>query len=96
MIPYTHVDERDTILHYANLLNNTTAKEIIERDTISNKKEAIHLALFFLEMVRKPNEEDKKTNKSSEYILEKIINTLMAYYRKLGYEEQWEEVADKQ
>ena len=65
MIPYTHVDERDTILHYANLLNNTTAKEIIERDTISNKKEAIHLALFFWGMVRKSNGEDKKTNKSS-------------------------------
>jgi hypothetical protein len=96
VIPYTHADEKSTLLYYANLLNDKTAKAIIERDSIDNKDEAIHFASFFWEMARQSNEEDVKLNKSSEYILEKIINTLMAYYRKIGYEDQWEEVADKQ
>jgi len=96
MIPYTHSDEKSAILYYANLLNDKLAIDIIRRDAIKNKDEATHLALFFWEMVRASNEEDKKTNKNSEFILEKIINTLMAYYRTSGYEDQWEEVADKQ
>lgn len=96
MIPYAHSDEKNTILYYANLLNDEITKGIIERDSIKNKNEAIHLASFFWEMARTSNEVDKKTSSNSEFILEKIINTLMAYYRTAGYEKQWEEVADKQ
>jgi len=96
MISYTHADEKNTILFYADLLNDEKTKDIIERGSIKNTDEATHLALFFWEMVRASNEEDKKTRNNSEFILEKIINTFMAYYRTAGYEEQWEEVADKQ
>ena len=96
MIAYTLENEKETILHYANLLNDKLTMEIIERGSLENKDEANHLALFFWEMVRKSNEEDKKTDNNSEFILEKIINTLMAYYRESGYEEQWEEISDKQ
>lgn len=96
MIPYTHADEKNTILYYANLINDERTKDIIERDSIKNTDEATHLACFFWEMARVSNEEDKRTSNNSEFILEKIINTLMAYYRTAGYEKQWEEVADKQ
>jgi len=96
MISYTHQDEKKTILYYANLFNDKLTIDIIESDSIKNKDEAIHLAIFFWKMARTSNEEDKKTNTNSEFILEKIINTLMAYYRKSGYEKQWEEISDKQ
>lgn len=96
MIPYTETSEKNTILHYADLLDDELTKEIIVRDFITNKEEATHLALFFWKMARASNEEDKRTNSNSEFVLEKIINTLMAYYRTTGYESQWEEVADKQ
>ncbi len=96
MIPYAHADEKKTILYYAALLNDKLTIDIIERDSIRSKDEAIHLALFFWEMVRKSNEEDKKTDNNSEFILEKIINSLMAYFRTSGYEEQWEEISDQQ
>ncbi|GLS25505.1 hypothetical protein GCM10007877_12190 [Marinibactrum halimedae] len=46
-------------------------------------------------MVRESNKQDEKTGDNSEYILEKIIITLMAYYRSSGFEEEWEEVSDK-
>ena len=92
MIPYSHADEKETILYYAELLSDSKTKSIIENDSIKNNDEAIHLAEFFWKMAKASNDND--TN--SEYILEKIISSLMAYYRTTGYEETWEEIADKQ
>ena len=46
-------------------------------------------------MVDASNEEDNKNGGNSEYILEKIIITFMAYFRSSGYENEWEEIADK-
>ncbi|MCW8935785.1 MAG: hypothetical protein OQK98_13745 [Gammaproteobacteria bacterium] len=96
MIPYSHSDEKNTILAYAELFNDKTTQKIIENDSIQSNEEAIHLAYFFWDMARESNKLDKEKNTNSEFILEKIINTLMAYYRTSGYEQQWEEVADKQ
>jgi len=95
MIPYKLHEEKETILKYAKLLNDETTESIIRRDEILNKEEAIHLAEFYWKMVDASNEEDKKTGYNSEYILEKIIITFMAYFRSSGYEDEWEEVSDK-
>ena len=84
------------LLHYADLLNDTTARQIIENNSITNAdEEAIHLAQFFWRMVDQSNIEDKKSGNNSEYILEKIIITLMAYFRSNGYEAEWEQVSDE-
>lgn len=95
MIPYKLPQEKETILHYANTLNDELTKEIINRDLLQNKVEAEHLANFFWKMVDASNAEDKKTGESSEYILEKIIITFMAYFRSSGYEEEWERISDE-
>jgi hypothetical protein len=95
MIPYKLPEEKETILKYANLFDDSITKLIIERDAVSNKEEAVRLANFYWEMVGASNEEDEKTGDNSEYILEKIIITLMAYFRSSGYENEWEEVSDK-
>lgn len=95
MIPYNLPQEKLTILHYADLLNDSLTKEIIENDRIKSEAAAEHLANFFWSMVDESNEEDKKTGESSEYILEKIIITFMAYFRSSGYEEVWEKVSDE-
>ncbi len=39
--------------------------------------------------------EEKETDDNSEYILEKIIITFMAYFRSSGYDNEWEEISDK-
>lgn len=96
MIPYQLPQEKETLLHYADLLSDHTAKQIIERDDIRDKEEAEHMAQFFWQMAHASNDEDKKTGQSSDYILEKIIITLMGYYRSAGYEEVWERVSDEQ
>jgi len=96
MIPYSHADEKNTILAYAELFKDKTIQKIIEKDSIQSNEEAIHLANFFWDMARESNKLDKEKNINSEFILEKVINTLMAYYRASGYEQQWVEVAEKQ
>lgn len=95
MIPYKLPEEKKTILKYAKLLNDKTTESIIERDAILNEKEAVHLAEFYWKMINASNDEDKKIGGNSEYILEKIIITFMAYFRSSGYENEWEEVSDK-
>mgnify|MGYP003650154911 CR=1 FL=1 len=95
MIPYKLPEEKETLTHYANLLKNRTALKVVSNDKISSKEEALEFANFFWEMVAKSNEVDKSSSTNSEYILEKIIITLMAYYRSSGYEEEWEVVADQ-
>lgn len=95
MIPYRLPQEKETLLHYADLLNDATAKRIIENDAIRNADEATYLAQFFWRMVDQSNIEDTTSGNNSEYILEKIIITLMSYFRSCGYEEQWERVSDE-
>ena len=96
MIPYNLPQEKETILRYADILGDELTKNIIERDALQSKEEAVHLAKFFWEMVNASNEEDKKTSEGSEYILEKIIITLMAFFRSSGYEDEWEKISDQQ
>lgn len=95
MIPYSLPQEKEVILHYANILNDELTREIINRDLLQNRKEAEHLANFFWKMVDASNAEDKRTGESSEYILEKIIVTFMAYFRSSGYKEEWERISDE-
>lgn len=94
MISYSNPAEKPTILHYAELMSDQLTKEIIHKDQLSNKDEALHLAKFFWRMVERSNQEDKETGESTEYILEKIIITFMAYFRSAGYGEVWESVED--
>lgn len=94
MIPYNLPQEKETILYYAGLLGDKLTEDIITSDQLTNESQAEHLANFFWEMVDASNEEDKKSGESSEYILEKIIITFMAYFRSSGYEEIWENISD--
>lgn len=95
MIPYSLPEEKKFILHYAKLLGDSLAEQIVTRDSVRNKHEAVHLAEFFWRMVDRSNEEDRKNGDNSEYILEKIIITFMAYFGSSGYDSEWEAVLDK-
>jgi hypothetical protein len=95
MISYKLPEEKTTLLHYAKLLGDSKSEEIIQQGELKSRDEAIHFAEFFWRMVKESNIEDKKNNENSEYILEKIIISLMAYFRSSGHEDVWEEVSDR-
>ena len=95
MIPYSLPEEKEFLLRYAELLGDELSKEIIKRDSINGRNEAIHFAEFFWNAVDLSNKEDEKTGSNSEYILEKIIMTLMAYFNSAGFNDEWEVIVDK-
>lgn len=87
--------EKEMIIFYAGLLNDEKTIGIVERNEMVNKQEALHLAEFFWKMVEKSNEIQYKDDAvECEFLLEKVINTLMAYFRSAGYESEWETFAD--
>lgn len=88
-------EEKEMVLYYAKLLNDEETTKIIDRNEILSKKEALHVAEFFWRMVEKSNESQYKNDPvRCEFLLEKVINTLMAYFRRAGYESEWEAFAD--
>lgn len=95
MITYKLPQEKETLLHYAQLLEDASSLEILQRGFVKDKPEAIHFAEFFWRVVAESANQDKLNNENSDYILEKIIVTLMAYFRSAGYEEEWEMVSDR-
>lgn len=95
MIPYKLPEEKETLLYYSDLLGDVISKDIINQDVIRNSEEAIKFAEFFWMAVKESNNQDAITGTNSEDIFERIIVTLMAYYRSSGYEKEWEEVCDK-
>lgn len=95
MIPYKTSEEKEILLHYSNLLDDSISKKIIEQDCIKSSDEAIQFAEFFWKAVRESNNQDELNSTNSGLIFERIIITLMAYFRSAGYEEVWEEVSDK-
>ena len=95
MISWKLNAEKEMMAYYANLLNDDEVIKIIERGEIISKEEALHVAEFFWKMVEKSNEVQYKNSPTEcEFLLEKIINTLMAYFRSSGYEQEWETYAD--
>lgn len=95
MIDWKLNEEKEMVIFYAGLLNDEETIKIIERNEILNKQEALHMAEFFWKMVEKSNEFQYKDNAvECEFLLEKVINTLMAYFRRAGYESEWETFAD--
>ncbi len=95
MIPWKIQAEKEIVIFYANILEDKFPLKIIEKNEINSKEEALHFAEFFWKMVQKSNEVQYEGNAiNCEYLLEKVIITLMAYFRSSGYEEEWEIFSD--
>lgn len=95
MINWKLNEEKEMVIYYANLLNDNETTKIIEHGEITNKEDALHVAEFFWKMVEKSNEVQYKNSPDEcDFLLEKVINTLMAYFRNSGYEDEWEKFAD--
>ena len=95
MIPWKMQEEKEMVAFYATMLDDKLTLAIIEKNEISSKLEALHFAEFFWKMVQKSNEIQYEGDAiNCEYLLEKVIITLMAYFRSSGYEEEWEQFSD--
>lgn len=100
MIKYRFEEEKEIILHYANILNDQKVCSIIALDEVSNAEDALHLAKFFWTMVDLSVEDIEKGvsvcgHKDLEAWNEYIMDSLRAYLRSSGYANEWDRASDQ-
>lgn len=95
MIKYKTQEEKDIAVHYAELLADNDALNILKKDRVENSDEARKLSVFYWNMVNKTVEEDKNGIKREceniDMWLEYLCNTFYIYLSNEGYENEWEE-----
>ena len=101
MIKYKFDGELQFAKYYANKLKDTKALEIIESGVVKNKEEAQYLSNYFWRMVDSSIEDEKQKIhlpwvESAEFWTEKLMYSISGYLERSGYEDVWENVADKQ
>ncbi|MBI3563288.1 MAG: hypothetical protein HY080_16415 [Gammaproteobacteria bacterium] len=101
MIKYKYDGELLFAKYYANKLKDTKAMEIIESGVVKNIEEAQYLSNYFWRMVDSAIEDEKQEirlpwGESAEFWTEKLMYSISGYLERSGYEEAWENEADKQ
>lgn len=96
MIEYSYEEEKIVALHFAALLNNIKAEEILKSGIVTSSEEATILSKFFWEMINKSAKGDVELpcEGSSQYWTEKLYNSLGGYLEKSGYEKEWNTEVD--
>ncbi len=99
MIKYRCDEEKQIILHYAEVLEDRKAIEIITTGSVSSPEDASHLAAFFWKMVDLSVADiDKGVSVCGQTDLEAwneyIMDSIRSYLRKTGYAKQWDEQSD--
>lgn len=101
MIIYKFEEELQYVKLYVNKLEDSTTLRILEESEVRNSFEAVALSEFFLRMVDLSIEDEKKNvelpwKENAEFWNEKLMNSFSGYLEKIGYENEWDEVFDKQ
>lgn len=95
MIKYKSEEEKNVAIHYAKLLGNNNALDILNKGYIENANEAKTLSDFYWRMVDKTVEEDKngviREYDNIDMWLEYLCNTFYIYLSNEGYENEWDE-----
>lgn len=97
MIPYKYPEEKIVALEFASLLNDELTKNILHKNAVGSREEAIHLSQFFWRMVEKSAEGNIQLpcEGGSEYWTEKLYNSIGGYLEKAGYSAEWNEEINK-
>jgi hypothetical protein len=95
MIEFKFPEEKTIALHYADLLGNTQAKEIIESGFVNDRKQALALTEFYWAMVEESVKDQGAglailTNEGVEFWMEYIFHTFNGYLVSNGYEAEWD------
>ena len=94
MIEFSHQEEKQIALFYAQKLGADVAFNIIESEQVRNSQEARALAKFYWDMVNETvKEKDAGIDNGFgdlDMWLEYICNTFFFYLSNNGYEAEWE------
>ena len=94
MIKYKFPEEKTIALHYANLMQNIEAKQIVENGFVRDRHQALALTKFYWAMVDKSVKDqgvdlDIVKNEGVEFWMEYIFHTFNGYLVSNGYKSEW-------
>lgn len=95
MIEYRFPEEKEILLHYADVLNDPVAKEIIIKGRAENTSEADALTSFYWSMVDRAVKDNGAgvlvlESEGVESWMEYIFHSLNGYMVSNGYTSQWD------
>ena len=98
MIEFRFPEEKEISLYYANLMNDDSVIEILEKGFVKDSKEALKLKDFYWNMVDLAAKDQGKgsniaalLNEGVEAWMEYIFHTINGYMVSSGYENEWDE-----
>ena len=94
MIKYKFKEEKEIVLHYAKLLNDKIALEILSRDDVNSAEDVKALAKFYWDMVDlnvKESQLGKEAFNDMEKWLERIYTSFHIYLNNIGYGDVWDD-----
>ncbi len=100
MIRFRFPEEKQALLHYAQILGNKTIEEILLNEGVRTSNEARELASFFWKMVDQTVIDSEQNITVAGYTnlescCEDIMQSLRSHFIATGYMEIWEEESDK-
>lgn len=94
MIEYKFKEEKEIILHYAQLLHADAALKVINEGSVRNETDVKTIAKFYWDMVDiSVTEDEQQTGKyeDMEKWLERIYTSFHIYFNNIGYGDIWDE-----
>lgn len=101
MIKYRFEEEVQYAKYFAEKLNDAEALKIFELGKVQDKTQATYLSEFFWRMVDASIEEENSGTElpwveGTEFWNEKLMHSISGYLERAGFEQEWDEVSDKQ
>lgn len=101
MITFKLPEERTYLELFQSKLESTAVKHLLEGNSIETSSQATEIAEFFWAMVDKSIELEKLGEldqflEGAEFWNEKLIYSISGYLERIGFENEWEEVVDRQ
>jgi hypothetical protein len=94
MIEFRFEEERQIAIYYAKQIGDEVTLTILNNGVVQNAEEAVHLRIFFWNMVDLSVEDEKQKKEVPGYlkresIMEGIMQSFRRYLISNGYESEW-------
>ena len=101
MITFKFPEERTYLELFQAQLGSAAVKCLLEGNTIETSSQATEVAEFFWKMVDKSIELEKRGEldqflEGAEFWNEKLMYSISGYLERIGFENEWEEVVNRQ
>lgn len=101
MLTFKFPEERAYLELFQSILQSSAIRELLAGKSVETSVQAIEIAEFFWSMVDKSIELEKQGKfdqfpEGAEFWNEKLMYSISGYLERIGFEDEWEAVVDRQ